>query len=136
MDKMNDTVRMFLEERRFGVLATLNRDGTVQQTVMWYELQVEDGRIMMNTAEGRVKDGNLHRDPRISICIEDGYRYVTIKGNTELDENAERAQSDIKALATRYEGVERAERMVRNTFSKQKRLTFYLSLDNVDAHGF
>ncbi len=122
----------FLKEKRFAVMATINKDGTPQQTVMWYDLRGD--RIMLNTAAGRLKEGNLQRDPRISLCFEDGYNYVTIKGRIELDYDQDRAQADIKALAIRYEGEEDGERMARNTFTKQERITIYMSIDQVDTH--
>lgn len=122
----------FLKGKRFAVMATINKDGTPQQTVMWYDLQGD--RIMMNTAAGRVKESNLQRDPRTSLCFEDEYHYVTIKGHVELDYDQERAQADIKALAVRYEGEEGGERMARNTFRKQERITIYLSIEQVDTH--
>ena len=82
---LSDKAREFLNEKRFAVLATINKDGTPQQTVMWYELQGDE--VMMNTAQGRLKDRTLARDPRTSICIEDGQRFVTprmkIKGAME-----------------------------------------------------
>ena len=127
-------VRQFLEERRFAVLATINPDGTVQQTVMWYQLQGD--KIMMNTRRGRVKDQNLLRDPRISICVEDEYRYVTLTGNVEIYEDNAQGQADIKALAIRYDGAEKAERMMQESFGKQHRVSLYLAIDKVDAHGF
>jgi PPOX class probable F420-dependent enzyme len=127
-------VRAFLEERRFAVLATINPDGTVQQSVMWYELRGD--HIMMNTARGRFKDRNLLSDLRISICVEDQYRYVTIKGTAELNEDPAQGQEDIKALATRYDGEQEAERMMREVFGKQHRVSILLPIDKVDAHGF
>ncbi|MFL5761339.1 MAG: PPOX class F420-dependent oxidoreductase [Thermomicrobiales bacterium] len=127
-------IRAFLEERRFAVLATINSDATIQQTVMWFQLQGD--RIMMNTARGRVKDRNLLSNRNISICVEDDYRYVTIKGTAELNEDPEQGQADIKALATRYEGAEKAEQMVPEAFGKQHRVSIYLPLEKVDAHGF
>ena len=42
---LDEKVRAFLEEKRFAVLATIKRDGSPQQTVMWYELQGD--QIMM-----------------------------------------------------------------------------------------
>jgi PPOX class probable F420-dependent enzyme len=127
-------VRAFLEEPRFASLATINPDGSPQQTVMWYLL--DGDRVMMNTARGRIKDRNLTRDPRASICVEDGYRFVTIQGCATLIDDQERAQADIAALATRYHGQARAEEMVREQFSKQERVTIYLSIEKVVAHGF
>ncbi|MDQ5825788.1 MAG: PPOX class F420-dependent oxidoreductase [Chloroflexota bacterium] len=129
---IEDNVREFLKQRRFAVLATINKDGTPQLSVMWYELQAD--RIMMNTATGRVKEKNLKADPRISICVEDEYHYVTLTGRAELDYDHERSQADIKALAVRYDGEEKAERMMRNTFSKQDRVTINMTIENVDSH--
>src|SRR6266508_4604754 len=100
MASLDPKVRAFLEEKRFAVLATTNRDGTPQQTVMWYELR--DDHVLMNTARGRTKDRNLLQDRRISVCVEDGYRFVTIAGTAQLFDEQERAQADIRALATRY----------------------------------
>ena len=129
---MEDNVREFLKQRRFAVLATINKDGTPQLSVMWYELQVD--RIMMNTAAGRVKEKNLKADPRISICVEDEYHYVTLTGRAELDYDRERSQADIGVLAVRYESKDTAERMMRNTFSKQDRVTIYMTIEHVDSH--
>ncbi len=45
--KLSPAVRAFLDERRFASLATINADGSPQQTVMWYMLR--DDHVMMNT---------------------------------------------------------------------------------------
>ena len=83
MTTLSDKARAFLAETRFAVLATINPNGTPQLTTMWYELQGDE--IMMNTRVGRAKEQNLRRDPRISICVEDGYRYVTLSGTARLN---------------------------------------------------
>jgi PPOX class probable F420-dependent enzyme len=132
MVQLDDKVRGFLEERRFAVLATINNDGTPQQSTMWYEMQGD--RIMMNTAVGRIKEKNLKRDPRISLCIEDEYDYVAMRGVIELDYDHDRSQADIKALAVRYKGEEEGERMAQKTFCKQSRVTLYMTIEKVDAH--
>lgn len=132
--KLAPAIRTFLEEKRFGVLATINPDGTPQQTVMWYA--IEDGRIMMNTKRRRRKDRNLLRDQRISLCVEDGQRFVTISGTAVLDEDPARGQATIKALAIRYDGEAEAEEQVRNDYSKQERITIYLPIESIITHGF
>ncbi len=132
--RLDDQVRRFLEEPRFAVLATVNPDGTPQQTVMWYELRGD--AVVMNTARGRKKDRNLLHDRRLSICVEDGYRYVTIAGQVELVEDQATTQADIRALAERYHGQVRADEMVREGFAKQERITLRLPVIRVDAHGF
>jgi PPOX class probable F420-dependent enzyme len=132
--ELRDDVRAFLEEPRFAVLGTVNADGSPQQTVMWYALRGDT--IMMNTLRGRRKDRNLLRDPRASLCVEDGFRYVTVDGTITMVEDRETAQADIAALARRYDGSEEGERMARDVFGPQERITLLLAIERVDVHGF
>lgn len=134
--KLEKDVKKFLDDSdRFATLATINEDGTPQQTVMWYLVQ-DDGSILMNTAHGRKKDRNLHRDQRISICVEDGYRYVSLSGTAELNEDQAIAQADIRALAARYHDEDKADEMMRTQFGTQRRLSITLRPDSIDASGF
>jgi PPOX class probable F420-dependent enzyme len=131
MAALSDSVRRFLEAPRFAVLATINADGTSQQTVMWYELQGDT--IMMNTAAGRLKNFNVRRDPRVSICWEEGYAYVTARGTARLVEDHETTQRDIYRLAQRYNpDFKEGDYPV---FKTQQRVTLLISIDSVDAHG-
>lgn len=130
---LSDQLRAFLAEPRFAVVATIGEDGLPQQTVLWYELQGDE--LMMNTADGRVKTRNLRRDSRISFCIEDGYRYVTIAGTARLNDDQAVAQADIAALAHRYHDAAHAERIITN-FRKQHRITLRVPIEQVVAHGF
>lgn len=133
MTELTDSVRAFLKERRYAVLATINPDGMPQQSVMWYELRGD--QIMMNTLVGRKKERNLKRDPRVSICIEDQYNYLTITGTVELDYDHDGSQATIRALAVRYDGEESAERQMEKTFSKQERVTIHVNIESVYADG-
>jgi PPOX class probable F420-dependent enzyme len=126
---LSDKARAFLNEKRFAVLATLNEDGSVQQTTMWYLL--EGDTIVMNTKAGRVKDRNLRRNPHISMCLEGGYHYLTISGNVELIEDQATAQRDIHRLAVRYDGEESATRQMAEQFSKEQRVTVHLKPERI-----
>jgi PPOX class probable F420-dependent enzyme len=130
---LSDAARSFLAERRFAVLATISEDGLPHQTVMWYELRGDD--IIMNTAAGRVKDMHLRRESRVSICVEDQYRYVTISGPVELNDDQTVAQDDIRRLAIRYHGEEAGARQARDVFSKQHRITLRLPIQRVIEYG-
>ena len=125
----------FLNEIRFGVLATVNADGSPQQTVMWY-LPVDGDTILMNTKKGRVKDQNLERDGRVSLCVEEGQRYVSMRGTIVVDNDAERGQETMRAVTTRYVGAEEADRQMAEMYSKQHRIALTLKIDSVDTHGF
>jgi PPOX class probable F420-dependent enzyme len=131
MAAISDTVRRYLQERRFAVLATIAPDGMPHQTVMWYELCGDT--IVMNTAVGRVKEIQLRRDARASVCVPDGYSYVTVSGVVALDDDPQTAQSDIRALAIRYDGEESGNRQAAEVFSKQKRVSIYLPIQHVIA---
>ncbi|MFM9107366.1 MAG: PPOX class F420-dependent oxidoreductase [Chloroflexota bacterium] len=134
MTDLSPAVRDFLAEQRFAVLATVNPDGAPQQTVMWFLLEGDE--IVMNTARGRRKDRNLVRDARVSICVEDGYRYVTLSGPVSLDDRHETSQADIRRLAVRYLGEEEAAEMVASDFGRQSRVTIRMKITAADAHGF
>ena len=126
---LSEKARTFLQERRFAVLATINRDGSPQLSAMWYQL-LEDGTIMMNTKVGRVKERNLRRDPRVSICWE-AEGYLTITGRAELINDPELGQQNIHRLAARYDGEEAAHKQMEDQFSKEERVTIHIKPDNI-----
>jgi PPOX class probable F420-dependent enzyme len=130
--QLSAEARAYLSERRFAVLATINADGTPQLTTMWYELQGDE--IMMNTKANRLKDRNLRRDPRVALCVEDGYRYVTLTGTVRLIDDQATAQADIKHLATIYDGADKAEQQMRDQFSREQRVTIRLTIERVSEH--
>jgi PPOX class probable F420-dependent enzyme len=129
---LSEKARALLQERRFAILGTINKDGSPQLTTMWYLL---DGDvILMNTKAGRTKERNMRRDPRISVCIEDGYSYVTISGTVEMVDDPQVAQRDIYRLAVRYNGEEEAKRQMEEQFSKETRVTLHLKLEHIIEH--
>jgi PPOX class probable F420-dependent enzyme len=132
--QLSEQVRTFLEEERFGVLATVNANGSPQRTVMWYELRGDT--IVMNTNRGRKKDRNLMRDPRASLCIEEGVRYVTLEGTIEFIDDPATAQANIAALARRYHDAAKAEEMACDVFAREERVSLLLHVDRSDVHGF
>ena len=100
-----DNVRAFLEEPRFAVMATINNSGTPQLTVMWYALVEGSDVVVLNTVRGLIKDRNLRRDARMSLCVEDGMRYVTLEGRAELiDDRAQQEREVNDLIAPRYIG--------------------------------
>lgn len=131
--QLSTDARTFLNEPRFGVLATINADGTPQQSVVWYELQGDE--IMMNTKGGRLKDRNLRRDPRAALCIEDENRYLALRGAVTLIDDQAVAQPDIERLAVRYDGAETAQRQMRDQFSREVRVTIRLRPERIDEYG-
>jgi PPOX class probable F420-dependent enzyme len=128
---MSDAVRRFLREPRFAVLATINPDGTPQQTVVWFEPR--DDVVMLNTRAGTRKHRNLQRDQRASLCVEDGYTFVTLTGSVSFVEEHETSQRDIHALADRYDPDAEPGRW--SYFPSQRRVTLIFRPDKIVTHG-
>jgi PPOX class probable F420-dependent enzyme len=127
--------RDFLHEPRFAVLGTINEDGSTHLTVMWYVL--EDDEIMFNTAAGRKKPENLARDPRASLIVPDGYRFVRVEGTVRANDDQAAAQADIRKLALRYyQSEERVQRSVDANWAKQHRITYRMPVQRVYSSGF
>ncbi len=130
---LTSVVRTFLDERRYAVLATINESGMPQLTAIWYELQGDE--VLMNTAAGRLKHRNLQRDPRLTLCVVDEERYVTLYGLAALLDDPVQAQEDDYRLAIRYDGPERAMERAPE-IARQQRVSIQMALTHVHARGF
>ena len=106
MAKIEDPgVQALLERPNHGVVSTHNADGSVHSTVVWVD--VEDGRVAVNSAVGRVWPTNLERDPRITVLVYDErnpYDYVEVRGRATG--RLEGADAHIDRLAKKYMGVD------------------------------
>lgn len=84
---------------------TVNPDGSPHATVTWVD--AADGHVLVNTAQGRVKDRNVRANPRVAITLMhdgDGYRWISITGTVVDIEVGERAERHIDELSWRYDG--------------------------------
>jgi PPOX class probable F420-dependent enzyme len=121
---LTPVVREFLAADRFAVVATVGPDGASQQAVVWYRLDGDE--IVVNSAEGRRWPANLRRDPRISLTVPDGYRYVELGGSVSIIDDQAVAQADIAEMARRYHASrpDHAEELIRDRFTRQHRISF------------
>ena len=104
---LSEGVKKLFQEPNFAHLATLMPDGSPQVTAVWVDL--EGDRIMVNTAEGRVKPRNVRRDPRVAISIvrqENPYQSAFIRGRV-VELRHEGADESIDRLAKKYMGQDR-----------------------------
>ncbi len=95
-----------LGDKNFAHVATVMEDGSPQVSPVWVDS--EDGMVVFNTAEGRLKPKNLRRDPRVAISItnpENPYESLLIRGRA-VELTHEGADAHIDALAKRYMGVD------------------------------
>jgi PPOX class probable F420-dependent enzyme len=135
LSELTPAQRAFLEEKRFAVVGTKNADGSPHLAVMWYLVDGDD--IVVNSAQGRRKDRNLAADPRMTLLVEDGYRWIRVDGTARIDHDQSIAHGVIRRLALRYyEDERRVEEEMKNHFSKQHRITYRLAIRRVSSEGF
>ena len=132
-----DPIRVFLDDLRFATIATTDPDGTPRQAVIWYTLEGDE--LVINSRVGRRWPSNLLRDPRLSIAVSDGtdgYRWVGLTGTARAVTDQAIAQADIAGMARRYHADDpaKAERLIRDRFSQQERISFRFRPDAVHDH--
>jgi PPOX class probable F420-dependent enzyme len=89
----------------FVTLVTINPDGSPQATITWVD--AADGHVLVNTAQGRVKDRNVRANPRVAVSVmngSDGFDWISITGEVVDIEIGERAERHIDELSHRYDG--------------------------------
>lgn len=68
----------FIAAQRTATLATIGPGGQPHLVAMWFGYL--DGHIWFETKSASQKAVNLRRDPRVSVLIEDGDTYDTLRG--------------------------------------------------------
>jgi len=87
-------------------IATVMKDGSPQLSPVWADY--EDGHIMVNTAEGRVKHKNVLRDSRVAISAvsqNNPLDMTTIRGKV-IEIVPDYDYVHINKLTKKYMGVE------------------------------
>ncbi len=132
-----DHLRSFLAAPNYATLATAAHDGEPRTVVIWYVLD-DDDRIVVNSLDGRRWPADLRRDPRCSLAVidgADGERWVGIRGRVEeVSDDQATAQADIARLARRYDDPAEAERIIRERFMTQRRVSFRIRVLSVSDH--
>ncbi len=116
------------ETRAFAILATSMADGSPQVTPVWFDM--EGDCIRVNTNEGRVKDHNMKKRPKVALVIldpRDPYRYVQIRGEVD-GMTREGADQHINRLSLKYTGKPWKPQQ------GQKRIIYLIKPVHVDAH--
>jgi PPOX class probable F420-dependent enzyme len=81
-----DEIAEFIDHSRTATLATVLPDGRPHLVAMWYA--VLDGEIWFETKAKSQKAVNLRRNPTVTVMIEDGLTYDTLRG-VSIDGRAE-----------------------------------------------
>ncbi len=94
----------FLRQPNPAVIATLRRDGSPHTVATWYDW--EDGRVLVNMDESRLRLRFMRRDPRVALTTlgKDGwYQHISLIGRVvSIEPDPDLA--DIDRLSMRYLG--------------------------------
>jgi PPOX class probable F420-dependent enzyme len=94
---LSNKARSFLRDNHLTVFSTINRDGSPQLTTVLYAHN-DDETIVMNVQRNSQKAKNMRRDPRVSMCVRDGNRHVSMYGAIEFIDDAEIIRRDLERL--------------------------------------
>jgi PPOX class probable F420-dependent enzyme len=100
---LSEATLRLLDGRNYAVLATVNPDGSPQTSVVWIGRDGDD--LLLSTVEGRVKDRNMRRDPRVSVTVidsSDPENYVELRGRASMTPDIGRRVDT--QLSWKYEG--------------------------------
>lgn len=118
------------DKKAFVYLATVMKNGTPQVTPVWFN--TDGDNILINSAEGRIKDKNMRSRPQVALVIadpSDPYRYLQIRGKV-IDYTLEGAEEHIDTLNLKYRGNPQYPSHRAN----QYRVIYKISPEKVDAH--
>jgi PPOX class probable F420-dependent enzyme len=101
-ERIEGRAEELLKAKNFCHVSTLRKDGSVHTAPVWVDVQ--DGRPVLNTAEGRAWPTNLERDPRVTLTVqnmENPYEYLEVRG-TVVERTHDGADEHIDAMAKKY----------------------------------
>ena len=81
---MDDKVVSLFSKKNLVFIATVMKDGAPQVSPVW--ANIEDGYVLVNTAEGRIKHKNVLHDPRVAVSVvshDNPLDMTTIRGTVE-----------------------------------------------------
>ena len=80
IDMTDEEVALFLEQSRTCTMATVGPGGVPHLVAMWYAWL--DGQLWLESKAKAQKIVNLRRDDRLSVMVEAGNTYDTLRGVT------------------------------------------------------
>jgi PPOX class probable F420-dependent enzyme len=85
-----EAARLLLDGPHTAVLATANRDGRPQSSVIFVKRAGEE--VLFSTIKGRLKTRNMKRDPRVSLLVlAHAGKYVEIRGRVDITDAPEKS---------------------------------------------
>jgi PPOX class probable F420-dependent enzyme len=130
--KLEGRARELVSDKNFAHVSIPRKDGTVQSVVVWADVDNE-GRVVLNSAEGRAWPANLRRAGTATVSVanhDNPYEFVAITGRL-VEDTHEGADDVIDGLAKKYLDADSYP------FRKngEQRITFVLEPERVSHHG-
>ena len=104
--KLPESAKKMLEDKAYGHVITFDGKGRPQVTMVWAD--ADDGDLLFNTAEGRLKTQNLRRNPRVIVSVQnrnDPQSYLVVHGTASLSDAG--ADAHIDKLTKRFIGQDK-----------------------------
>ena len=98
----------FVAEHRWGVLATIKRDGRPHLSNVGYFYDPESQLIRVSVTADRAKTRNLERDPRVTLHVasKDFWTWIAVEGTADLTPvAADPHDATVEELITYYRGI-------------------------------
>ena len=131
-EKLEGRAKELVLDKNFAHLSVPRNDGTIQTAVVWADAD-DEGRVVVNSAEGRTWPRRLRHAGRTTISVHNHtnpYEYVVIEGTVDADTH-EGADDVIDALAKKYLDADSYP------FRREgeQRVTFRIRPDRVSVYG-
>ena len=81
---LTDEIKSLLAQPLAAVMASLRPDGSPLSVPTWYLLE-DDGRILINMDDRRVRLEHVRQDPRVALTVlgESWYQHVSLRGRID-----------------------------------------------------
>ncbi len=96
--------RRLFEEKNFVAVATVGKDGSPRNTIVWVDMDGDN--VLINGAQSRAWIKNLKRNPHVALTIynhEKPYQRVTVIGKA-VEITTQGGEESIDKLSMKYGG--------------------------------
>jgi PPOX class probable F420-dependent enzyme len=131
-DTLDGAAKDLFAAKNYAHLSVARRDGTIQTVVIWADVD-DEGRIVVNSAEGRGWPANLRRAGRATISVhnaENPFEFAAVEAKLTVDSHDD-ADDVIDALAKKYLDADSYP----GRTPEEQRITFRLTPERVIHRG-
>jgi PPOX class probable F420-dependent enzyme len=104
-DALEGAALDLIKDKNYATLSTLRKDGTIQSVVIWAHAD-DEGRVVLNSAEGRAWPENLRRTGHGTVTVinrENPMEFVAVTGDLAVDTQDD-GEAVIHELSNKYIG--------------------------------